>query len=146
MDALLRARGLFLEDVGRIADEREDALVTDRAKRVRARRLAEHRSLVDLPVAGVEDVAERSFDEDAVAFGDRVRERDEADAKRSELDASAALDDVELHLAGKPFFLELAGDQARGERRREQRALELLGEIRQRTDMVLVPVGEDDAG
>ena len=58
----------------------------------------------------------------------------------------AALDDVELDLPGQPFFLELAGDQPGGERRREQRRLQLLGEIGQRADMILVAVGQDDPG
>ena len=83
---------------------------------------ADDRRLVDLPVAGVEDVAERRLDEQAVPSGNRVRQRDEADAERPELDRPAALDDIELHLAGQPLFLELAGDQPGGERRREERA------------------------
>ena len=73
-------------------------------------------------------------------------ERDEGDPERAELDASAALDDVELDLAGEPLFLELAGDQPGGERRGVKRRLQLLGEIGQRADMVLVPVRQDDAG
>ena len=75
-----------------------------------------------------------------------MRQRDEADPERPQLDAPAALDDVELHLSGEPLFLELAGDQAGGERRREQRRLQLLGEIGQRADMILVAVSQDDAG
>ena len=61
-----------------------------------------------------------------------------------ELDAPAALDDVELDLAGQPLLLELAGDQPGGERRRVERRLQLLGEIGQRADMILVAVGQDD--
>ena len=118
MDALLGSGRLVLEDVGGIAHEREHALVADLRQHLGARRLADHRRLVDLPVAGVEDVAERRLDQQAVAFRDRVRQRDEADLERPELDAPAALDDVELDAAGQPFLLELAGDQPGGERRR----------------------------
>ena len=146
VDALFRARRPVLEDVGRIAHQREHAGIADRGQRLGARRFAQHRRLVDLPVAGVEDIAEGRLDQQPIAFGDRVRQRDEADLERPELDASAALDDVELDLAGQPFLLELAGDQAGGERRRKQRALQLLGEIGQRADMVLVAVGQDDPG
>ena len=56
-----------------------------------------------------------------------------------------ALDDVELDLAGQPLFLELAGDQAGGERRRVERHLQVGGEIGDRADMVLMAVGQDDA-
>ena len=107
--------------------------------------LAEHRRLVDLPVAGVEDVAERRLDQQAVALGDRVGERDIGDPERVEVDRAAALDDVQLDLAGQPLLLQLAGDQAGGERRRVERHLQVGGEIGQRADMVLMPVGQDDA-
>ena len=113
VNALLGARRPLLEDVGRIAHQREHACVADLRQRLGARRLADHRRFVDLPVAGVEDVAERRLDQQAIALRDRVRQRDEADLERAELDAPAALDDVELDLAGQPLLLELAGDQAR---------------------------------
>ena len=51
---------------------------------------APHRGLVDLPVAGVENAAERSLDQQPIAFRDRMRQRDEADAERAELNAPAA--------------------------------------------------------
>src|SRR6266496_1698252 len=73
-----------------------------------------------------------------------MRQRDETDLERAKLDAPAALDDIELHQPGKPLLLELAGDQPGGERSREQRALELLGEVGQRADMVLMPMREDN--
>ena len=78
--------------------------------------------LVDLPVAGVKDVPEWRFDKQAVAFWNRVRQRDEAHPERPELDRSSALNDVELHLTGQPLFLELARDQTGGEWRRESGA------------------------
>ena len=58
----------------------------------------------------------------------------------------SALDDVERDMAGQPLFLELAGDQPGGERRRVERHLEVVGEVGKRADMVLVAVGEDDPG
>jgi hypothetical protein len=58
----------------------------------------------------MEHVAERRLDQNAIAFGDRMRQRDEADPERAELDRPAALDDVEPDRAGQPFLLELAGD------------------------------------
>src|SRR3546814_6919134 len=43
------------------------------------------------------------------------------------------------------LLLQLAADQAGGERRRVDRHAEIEREIGQRPDMVLVPVGDDDA-
>ena len=144
VNALLGARRRILEDVRRIAHQREHAFVPDLRQHLRARRLAQHRGRVDLPVAGVEDVSERRLDQQPVAFGNRVGQRDEADLERAELNAPAALDDVELDPSGQPLFLELAGDQPCGERRREQRRLQLFGEVGQRPDMVLMAVRQDD--
>ena len=73
-----------------------------------------------------------------------MRQRDKAHPERPQLDAPAALDDIELYVTGEPFLLEFAGDQPGGERGREQRTLQLLGEIGERADMVLMPVGQDD--
>src|SRR4029078_2524818 len=143
VDALLGARRLLLENVGRIAHQCEHAAIADLGQDIGIGRRAEDRRLVDLPVAGVEDIAERRLDQQPVPFGDRMRERDEADLEGAELDGPATLDNVELDLPGEPFLLKLAGDQARGERRRVERDLQLLGEIGQRADIVLVPVGTD---
>ena len=124
VDARLGAGGCVLEHVGGIADQREHALVADLGQRSSvAGRLAEHRRLVDLPVAGVEDMAEGRLDQQAIALGDRVRQRDIGELERAELETAAALDDVELDLTGEPLLLELAGDQAGGERRCVKRRL-----------------------
>src|SRR5262245_22512729 len=92
----------------------------------------------------MENVAERRFDQHSIPLRDRVRQRDEAHPERPQIDASAALDDVEPDLTGQAFLLELAGDEAGCERRRIERTFELLGEIWQRADMVLVTVRQDD--
>ena len=72
-------------------------------------------------------------------------ERDVAEAERAEPEIALHLDRVELDLAGQPLLLELAGDQAGGERRRVERHAEIVGEIGDGADMVLMAVGEDDA-
>ena len=109
------------------------------------RRVAELRRVVELPVAGVEDAAVGRVDQQRIALGDRMGERHVAEAERAELEIALHLDDVELDLVGQPLLLELAGDQAGGERRRVERHAEIGGEIGDRADMVLMAVGEDDA-
>jgi hypothetical protein len=58
-DVGLRPHLAFNEDVGAVADHGEDALVPEFAQRVDVRRLADHRLGVDLPVARVQDHAQR---------------------------------------------------------------------------------------
>src|SRR5439155_14999648 len=135
-----------LEHVGRIAHEREHAAIADIAQDVRIGSWAENGRLVDLPVAGMKYVAERRLNQNPIPLWNGMRQRDEADPEWAELDASAALDDIELHVTGEPLLFELAGDQARRERRREQRRFQLLGEIGQRADMVLVTMSKHDPG
>ena len=139
-----RARRRFLKDVGRIAHQSKNAAVADRAHHRITRRVAEHRRVVDFPVAGVENPAVRRFDHQAIALGDRVGERLEGDLEWIEVDAPVARDDVELDLAREPLFLELAGDQASGEWRGVKRNPQIGGEIGDRADVILMPVGQHD--
>jgi hypothetical protein len=75
-----RSPTAVLEDVGGIADQREHAVVADRLS-VGRWSLAEHRRLVDLPVAGVEHAAERRLDQQPLPRGWSAK-RDEADRER----------------------------------------------------------------
>ena len=147
MDALLRTRRLVLEDVGRIAHEREDAAVADRGQRRRYRRGSPSTGVSSIFQSPVWKMLPNGVSiSSPLPSGIECDKRDEGHPERAELDRPAALDDVELDLAGQPLLLELAGDQPGGERRREQRHLQFLGEIGQRADMVLVAVGQDDPG
>jgi hypothetical protein len=107
VDTGLGARRLLLEDVRGIADQRQHPFVADARESVSAGGLAEHRSLVDLPVAGVENPSVRRLDQHAIALRDRVGEGNEAHVERPELDLALAVDDVERNVAGQPLFLEL---------------------------------------
>ena len=94
----LGTRCLVIENIGRIAHQREHALVADRAEFGRGRRHAKLRRIVDLPVAGVENPAVRGIDHQRVALWNRVRQRQIAKAERAELEAALIIDDVELDL------------------------------------------------
>jgi hypothetical protein len=81
----------------------------------------------------------------SVALRDRVGERRHSGSRTGRARSSPShLDDVELHLAGQPLLLQLAGDQAGGEGSRVERHLQIGGEIGKRADMVLMAVGQDD--
>ena len=144
-NARLRTRRLGVEHVGRIAHEHVDALVADRGQRLRRRRRADHRCRVDLPVAGVEHLARRRFDQQRAGLGDRVRQFDEGNAEWPDLEGLGVLDDLQLYAVADALFVQLAADQARGELGRVERHAEVLGEIRQRADMILMPVCQHDA-
>ncbi len=87
----------------------------------------------------------RRVDQQRIAFGDRVGERNVAKAERAEAEIPFHLDGVDLHLLGQPLLLELAGDQAGGERGRVERNAEIEREIGDRADMVLMAVGQHHA-
>src|SRR5438270_2854013 len=74
-----------------------------------------------------------------------MRQRDETDPEGPELDASAALNHIQLHLPGEPLLVELAGDEPGSERRREQGRTELLREVGKSTDMNLMAMRQDNA-
>ena len=139
------ARGLVIEDIGRIADHRQYAGITDGGELCRRGRGAEQRAIIELPVAGVENPAIGRIDDQRIAFGDRVRQRDIAEVEVAKGQFAIHRDDVELDLLGQPFFLELLGDQTSSERRRIKRHAEFVGEIGDRADMVFMAMGEHDA-
>jgi hypothetical protein len=122
-----------------------ESQTSDRRELGGAGRQADERLLVELPVAGVEDAAVGRVDEQRVAFGDRVRERDVGDLERAQGDAALVLDDDQLDLVEQPGLRQLVADEVGGERRRVERHAEIRGEVGHRADVVLVRVGEDDA-
>ena len=84
-DIGLRRRAAFAHRIGGIADQREAALVAERAQLGLVGRRADHRRRIDLPVAGVQHVAERRADDQRVRFRDRMRDRDQLDVERPDL-------------------------------------------------------------
>src|ERR1044072_2969404 len=72
-------------------------------------------------------------------------ERDVGQLERSDLEARVARNDVELHLSGKSLLLKLLPDQPLSERRGVNRRLEVGRQVRDRTDVILMPVREDDS-
>ena len=102
--------------------------------------------LVELKVAGVHNGALIGADEHAQSAGDGVRHREEVERDAAEVDMAAALDLAELRCADAKLG-ELALDKAKRQLAREDGHLivEVLQQIRKRTGVVLVAVGDDDA-
>src|SRR4051812_44721561 len=144
-NAELGARGFLVEHVGRIADQSEHAGIADRAKLRLGARVAKLGIVVQLPVAGVEDAAKRRIDEQRIALGNRMGERNVPEAERAEPEVASEVYGVKLDPIEKPLLLELAGDQAGSERGGVERHAEIVGKIGNGADMILMAVGEDDA-
>ena len=144
-DVTLRRALAFAQDVGRIADERQHALVAERLEARLVGWRADDRRWVDLPVGGVENEAGGSSDRQRRAFGDGMGDRDELDDERADGDFIALGDDPQRNL-GRARLAEPArlGESGRKARHIDGRA-KVRPKFGERADVVLVRMGDDDA-
>ena len=105
-----------------------------------------HWRVVELPVARVHHASRGGLDDERCRVGDRVRDADELDAERAELEwLVARLGGDELGLLAEAVLVELRLHECERERCRENRVdIDLTQEVREPTHMILVPVREDD--
>ena len=145
VDRSFRTARRGIEDVGAVADEREDTLIAHLGQFLVRSRLANDGILVELPVAGMENTAMRGIDQQGIAFRDRVRERDIGHLERADLEAAVIVGNgVELHLAQHARLFQLPTDQFHRERRRIDGHTEVGREVRDRADMVFMRMGQHD--
>src|SRR5690606_12898456 len=144
-DIRLAGADAIPEDVGRIADEREHTLVADLGEALLVRRPADAGGRVELPVARVDDRAERRADGERIRFRDRMADGDEFDVEGPEGDTTALLHHGERDLgrAGLPETADLQKPCREG--RAHHRRAEARPQLDEAADMVLVRVGDDDA-
>ena len=71
-------------------------------------------------------------------------ERHQSDTERADAELRIDIDNLQLDLFLQPFLGELVRDQAGGEAIGVERYAEVGGEIGNRADMILVPMGQDD--
>ena len=141
---LLRRRVALLLGVGGVRHEEQHALPPVLAEAADVGGVAVHRGLVKLEVAGVHDDAGRGGDRQRGGPGDGVGDVDELDAEGRQVDDVAGLDLVH-HRVGQPFaVLQLLADQAQGHAGSVHWYAEAVDDERQRPDVVLVAVGQDD--
>ena len=144
-DAGFRAGGFGVEHIGRVADQGQNALRTDGRQFSRRRVRTHHRGFIQLPVAGVEQFAIGRLDQQRIAFGDRVRQRDIGEFERSEIKAAFLGDDVQLDLVRHTFLIQFMADQASGERCCIERNTQVSRKVRDRADMILMAVSQHDS-
>ena len=132
--------------VGGVGHEQVDALLAELCECAVVGGDTVDRGLIELEVARVDDGASRSLQEHAERAGDGVRRGEKFDGEAAEIDVAATLDLAELGCTDAELG-KLALDEAEGELAGENRHLivEVLQEIRQRTRMVLMAMGDDDA-
>ena len=131
--------------IGGVGKQQVDALLGKTADSGIVGRDAVDGSLVELKVAGVHNGALIGADEHAQSAGDGVRHREEVERDAAEVDMAAALDLAELRRADAELG-ELALDKTERQLAREDGHLvvEVLQQVRKRTGVVLVAVGDDD--
>ena len=131
--------------VGRVGKQQVDALLGKAADSGIVGRDTIDGRLVKLKVTRVHNGALIGADEHAQSAGDGVRHREEVERDAAEVDMAAALDLAELGCADAELR-KLALDKAKRQLAGEDGHLivEVLQQIRKRTGVVLVAVGDND--
>ena len=132
--------------IGRVAEQKVDAAVSELGELADVGAEPVDRRVVELPVSGVEHTAGGGLEADPHGVRDRMRHAHELEAKRPELQRLAlGVDLAQLGSAQKPVLVELRLHEA--ERQPCRPHLEhahLAHEIRKRADVILVRVRQDD--
>ena len=125
--------------VGRVAAEQAHAVVPVGGEPAQVRRLAHHRRVVDLEIAGMDDQAGRRVERDPEGVGDRVGHGEELDRDLPEVVAALRVDRG-LRCVEQPGLVELGLDQPLRERRAVDRRRQRGQQEAERADVILVPV------
>ena len=144
-DIALGGAVALAQNVGRIADQRVDALVAERAQPRRVGAMADAGLGIDLPVAGVDGEAERRADARAHwPRGSNAPWRSSSTSKgpMSSRSPVATVTIFDIRRAGLAETARL--EQAGGETRRIDRAAELRPQQGQGADMILMRMGDDE--
>ena len=146
-DVALGGREAGPVGVGRVAAQQQHALAAELGQARDVGRRAVDRGLVELVVAGDEHRAELGAQRDRARVGDRVGHVDELERERSERQLLAGREVLELAVA-QVVLVELRARHRDREpaavHGRRAAAAELAQHPRQRAEMVLVTVGDDD--
>jgi hypothetical protein len=133
--------------VRRVGEEQMDALAATGllGQTVEVRCPPVERRLVDLEVACVQDRSERRVDHDRHPVRDRVRDAKEPHRERARRGLLPRGDGPEVDEVLHLVLFELALQQGERERRAVdlETTIDVAEQVRERTDVILVPVGED---
>ena len=135
-----RAAGATARGVGRITDQHIHALPADRPQPPFRRQLAHQRLGIELPVAAVIDTFAGHLEQDAMGLGNRMSDRDPLGLEGAQPNRLQRPDLAQW----RPFQVlrQLVADQPGGKGAGVQRATQLAPQVGDRTNMVLVTVGD----
>ena len=143
----LGGRHPVADGIGGIADERRDAIVSERFQPCHVGRSARERVVVELPVAGVESGAKRRPDHHGRRLGDRMGHADQLDIERADLAAIPHRDDLQGEAVDEADLGELRFEHLGGEGRGVDRDSGERGpQIGHGAEMIFMRVGEQEPG
>src|SRR6185437_12610396 len=108
-------------------------------------RKPDDRGRIDLPVAGMQRRADLGMDSKCVRFRNRMRDRDELDVERADVDASARWYNGYWNLGRLALRLAFGLEQGGAELRRIDRAFQLRPEVDDGAKMILMGMREHEA-
>src|SRR6266480_3026230 len=144
-DVGLGGRAPVAKCVSGIPNQRETALIAECAQLGFVGRRTHEWRRVDLPVAGVEHGPRRRTDDEPVRFRNGVSHRDQLYIERSKRKSAAEGYDVQRNVGRTRLALPLGFNQRRSKWRGIDRELEPWPQIEQRTEMILMRMGEHEA-
>ena len=140
-DRPFRRRHAGVLDVGRVGEQEQRALGAELAESDEVGQPPVERGLIELEVSRVDDGADRRADREPDRVRDGVGHRDGFDREGAD---AAGLDVVEEQRGREAALAEPLADEAQGEPRAVDGDRPLAEHVRQRADVVLVPVGQED--
>ena len=140
------ARGVSLAlDVGRVLEQSEHAFFAVFGKGVEIEQPVVGRGGIDLEIPGVNDDAERGLYRQSHAIDQAVRDLDGVDGEGPDLEALPGDNFMEAGGVEQPVLLELVLHIGEGKLRAPDGNVQFGQDPGQRSDVILVPVGENDA-
>ena len=100
---------------------------------------------IDFEIAGVNDHAQRSMNRQSHTIHQAVRHLNGMDRERAELEALVRPDFVQFGVVKQSMLFQFVFDIGEGELRAPNRNIQFAKDPWQGADMVLVPMGENDA-
>ena len=128
-----------------IGDERQNALCPNRGETFCVGLLAYAWRGIDFPISRMKDGAERRADRKRATFGDRMRHGDKFDIERPNRDGRSLGDDGDWNLRRARLGEALGFEKRGGEARRVEVAFKLRPRIRDRANVVLMRMSNDEA-
>ena len=129
---------------GRVGQQAQHAFLAEPGEDREVGQLAVDRGVVELEVAGVDDRPDRRAQRDAHRVRDRVADPERDHVERPDLDLVARVE-REQRVVVELVLLDLVAEQAAGEGGGVDRhARELRQHVRQRADVVLVGMGDEE--